>query len=144
MEAVAAERSRATEELDEAGEQFELDVSLDEPTEAGPLSQVSREMVRLYREVFGRGPTKAHSEFAGPDTLICTLEESMTPAERNRVAKGEQERMQYVRMLFRHSTDSRFRSAVEEIFGRKVRSFAGSIDVEQDISSEIFYFEPRT
>ena len=67
----------------------------------------------------------------------------MTPAERHRVAMGEQERMQYVRMLFRHSTDGRLRSAVEEIFGRKVRSCAGSIDAERDISSEIFYFEPR-
>lgn len=143
MEAMQADRSSATAVLDEAGEQFEQEVSLDRSAEVGPLPRISREMVRLYREVFGHGPSKAHSEFAGPDTLICTLEESMTPAERNRVAMGEQERMRYVREFFRHSADNRFRSAVEEIIGRRVRSFAGSIDVEQDISSEIFYLEPR-
>jgi uncharacterized protein YbcI len=39
-------------------------------------------MVRLYKEQFGRGPTKARTELAGYDTVISTLEGSLTPAER--------------------------------------------------------------
>src|SRR5215203_4246295 len=35
-------------------------------------AEISREMVRLYKEQFGRGPTKARTAFAGADCLICT------------------------------------------------------------------------
>ncbi len=54
---------------------------------------VSNAMVRLYKEQFGRGPTKARTNFAGPDTIVCTLEDSMTPAERNMVALGDHQRL---------------------------------------------------
>ena len=49
----------------------------------------SKEMVRLYKEQFGRGPTKARAAWAGPDTLVCTLEDTLTPAERNLLRLGE-------------------------------------------------------
>jgi uncharacterized protein YbcI len=45
------------------------------------LAEISRQMVKLYKEQFGRGPTKARTDFAGPDTVICTLEQSFTLAE---------------------------------------------------------------
>ena len=145
MEALGAGWPRPGGEPAEAGGQFELrEVSRAEPAEVDALPQVSREIVRLYEDVFGRRPEKARSQFAGQDTLICTLEGTMSPRERKRVEMGGQERMRYIRMFFRHSTDTRFRSAVEDILGRRVRSFASSIDPEQDISSEVFYFEPRS
>jgi uncharacterized protein YbcI len=42
---------------------------LSEPTDEGQsaLSKISREMVRLYKEQFGRGPTRVRTNFAGPD-----------------------------------------------------------------------------
>ena len=46
------------------------------------FAEISREMVRLYKEQFGRGPTKARTNFAGPDIVIVTLEDTFTPAER--------------------------------------------------------------
>ena len=52
-------------------------------------AEISREMVRLYKELFGRGPTKARTEFAGPDIVICTLENTFTPAERSLAEMGE-------------------------------------------------------
>jgi Na+-translocating membrane potential-generating system (MpsC) len=45
-------------------------------------AEISREMVRLYKEQFGSGTTRARTEFAGPDTVISMLEASLTPAER--------------------------------------------------------------
>jgi uncharacterized protein YbcI len=50
-------------------------------------------MVRLYKDLFGRGPTMARTHLAGPDTIVSTLQESMTPAERNLVAMGEDRRL---------------------------------------------------
>jgi uncharacterized protein YbcI len=103
---------------------------------------VSNAMVKLYKEQFGRGPTKARTHHAGPDTIICTLQDSMTPAERNLVAMGEQQRLRDTRMFFQYATEPDFVAAVEEITGRHVWAFVSGIDAARDVSAEIFYLEP--
>jgi Na+-translocating membrane potential-generating system (MpsC) len=35
------------------------------------LSEISREMVRLYKEQFGRGPSRVRTNFAGPKVDVC-------------------------------------------------------------------------
>jgi uncharacterized protein YbcI len=106
-------------------------------------SQLSHEMVRLYKEQFGRGPTKAKTAFAGGDCLICTLEDSLTPAEKRMVALGEHQRLRDSRLFFQHATEKEFTEAVERLTGRKVRAFVSGIDTKKDVSSEVFYLEPE-
>jgi uncharacterized protein YbcI len=106
-------------------------------------AELSNAMVRLYKEQFGRGPTRTRTNYAGPDILLVTLEDSMTPAERRLVEMGEQQRLRDTRMFFQHATEAEFRDTVEQITGRKVRGFVSGIDTERDISSELFYLEPR-
>jgi uncharacterized protein YbcI len=103
---------------------------------------VSNAMVAIYKEQFGRGPTKTRTHFAGPDTLITTLEDSLTKAERNMVAMGEHTRLRDIRMFFQYAVEQDFRGTVEQITGRKVRAFVSGIDTERDVSCEVFYFEP--
>jgi uncharacterized protein YbcI len=105
-------------------------------------AEISREMVRLYKELFGRGPTKARTEFAGPDIVICSLENTFTPAERSLVEMGEQQRLRDTRMYFQVATSEKFREIVERLTGRKVRAFISGLDAEEDVSAEIFYLEP--
>jgi uncharacterized protein YbcI len=107
------------------------------------LMQVSNEMVRLYKSQFGRGPTRARTNWAGPDTLISTLENSLTPAEQNMVALGEHQRLVDTRTFFQYASRDRFCEIVERLTGRKVRAFVSGIDAQQDVSSEVFYLEPR-
>ncbi len=106
------------------------------------LLDVSNEMVRLYKEQFGRGPTRVRSDWAGSDALLCTLQDSMTPAERNLVAMGEHQRLRDTRMFFQYSSVDEFVGIVERLTGRKVRAFISGIDTEADVSAELFYFEP--
>jgi uncharacterized protein YbcI len=106
--------------------------------------QISNDMVRLYKTLFGRGPTKARTNFAGPDTIICTLENSLTQAERNLVALGEHQRLRDIRMFFQHASEGDFRESVERISGRRVRAFVSGIDTKHDVSVEVFYLEPLT
>ncbi len=106
------------------------------------LAAVSREMVGLYKDQFGRGPTKARSNFAGPDTLLVTLENSLTPAEKNLVAMGESQRMRDTRLFFQHATEDQFREIVERLTGRGVRAFVSGMDVGEDVAAELFYLEP--
>jgi uncharacterized protein YbcI len=106
--------------------------------------EVSNAMVRLYKELFGRGPTKARTNFAGPNALVCTLEESFTPAERNLRDMGEHQRLRDTRLYFQYATERRFVDTVEQITGRKVVGFISGIDTEADLSAELFYLEPQS
>jgi uncharacterized protein YbcI len=104
---------------------------------------VSNAMVRLYKEQFGRGPTKTRTNFAGPDLLITTLQDSLTPAERNLVEMGEHQRLRDVRMFFQYASEEQFREIVEQITGRQVVAFISGIDAVRDVSCEVFYLEPQ-
>jgi uncharacterized protein YbcI len=106
------------------------------------LSELSNAMVRIYKEQFGRGPTRARTHYAGSDIIVCTLEETLTPAERKLVEMGENQRMRDSRMFMQYATVRDFIDTVEGITGRKVRAFVSGIDAEQDVSSEVFYLEP--
>ena len=106
------------------------------------LSELSNAMVRLYKEQFGRGPTKARSAYAGPDAVLCTLENSFTPAEQRLAEMGEHQRLRDTRMFFQYASEKDFRAEVERITGRKVRAFVSGIDAGRDLSTELFYLEP--
>lgn len=106
-------------------------------------AEISREMVRLYKDLFGRGPTKARTEFAGPDIVICSLENTFTPAERSLAEMGEHQRLRDTRMYFQAATHEKFREIVERLTGRKVRAFISGLDAEQDVCAEVFYLESR-
>jgi uncharacterized protein YbcI len=111
-------------------------------TEAESMqAKISREMVGLYKELFGRGPTKA-STLISENVILCTLEESFTPAERSMVEMGEHQRLRDVRLFFQYASEDRFRGLIEEITGRKVRAFISGVDAEKDVATELFYLEP--
>jgi uncharacterized protein YbcI len=61
--------------------------------------EVTNAMVRLYKELFGRGPTKARSNY-GPDPLLATIENSLfTAAERNLLEFDEHQRVREIRVF---------------------------------------------
>lgn len=107
------------------------------------LLQISNAMVRLYKEAFGRGPTKARALFAGPDTLLVQLENSMTVAERNLAAMGEHGRLRDARLYFQYALEDEFRAIVERILGRRTIAFVSGIDTRHDLSVEVFTLEPE-
>jgi uncharacterized protein YbcI len=113
-----------------------------EPAESA-RAEISREMVRLYKEQFGRGPTKARTDFAGPDIVICTLENSFTPAEQRLAEMGEHQRLRDTRLYFQHATEGEFLQVIELTLGRKVRAFVSGMDTNHDVSSEVFYLDAR-
>jgi uncharacterized protein YbcI len=113
-----------------------------EHTTGGVLSSISNEMVRIHKEQFGRGPTMARTNYVGPDTIVSILEDSLSPVERNLCAMGQNARVREIRLLFQYTEERKFIDAVERHTGRKVRAFVSGIDVEHDVSSEVFLLEP--
>ena len=104
----------------------------------GILSAISNEMVRIYKENFGRGPTKTRTQWAGPDIIVVTLEQTLTPAERKLVDMGEQGRLRDLRLLFQYAEVASFCDPIERLTGRKVRAFISGIDAKADLASEMF------
>jgi uncharacterized protein YbcI len=124
-----------------------LDVVPSGPDERGGrssvLTQISNEMVRLYKERFGRGPTSARTAWAGPDAVMVVLEDTLTPAERTLVKLGEHERLRETRMVFQYASVREFCEPVERLTGRKVRAFISGMDTEVDgLSVETFLLHP--
>ncbi|MEA2300017.1 MAG: hypothetical protein QOD61_1695 [Solirubrobacteraceae bacterium] len=108
----------------------------------GVLSAVSNEMVRLYKDNFGRGPTRTRSNWAGPDVVVVTLEDTYTPAERRLVEMGEHKPLRDLRLLFQYAEVDAFCEPIERLTGRKVRAFISGIDTAADVACELFVLHP--
>jgi uncharacterized protein YbcI len=106
-----------------------------------PLQAISNAMAQIYKTQFGRGPTKVKTYFAGPDAVVCVLEDTQTPAERRLVDMGEYQRLRDVRLFFQYATEDELKRPVEEATGRRVRAFISGIDTQADASAEIFLLE---
>jgi uncharacterized protein YbcI len=108
----------------------------------GLLSAISGEMVRIYKEQFGRGPTKTRTNWAGPDLLVVTLEQTLTPAEHRLCKLGEHKELRDLRLLFQYADVDVFCEPIERLTGRKVRAFVSGIDTEEDLATETFVLHP--
>jgi uncharacterized protein YbcI len=115
------------------------DEALNEQSGTFLLAQISNEMVRLYKDQFGRGPTRARAHWCGRDALVVLLEDTLTPAERNLVAMGQHDRLRDMRTFFQYSSVDAFCQPVERLTGRTVRAFISGIDTVVDgLSVETF------
>jgi uncharacterized protein YbcI len=106
-----------------------------------PLLEISNAMVALYKEAFGRGPTKSRAQFAGPDTLLVTLESSLTVSERNLAAMGEHRRLREARLFLSDALEDQFRAIVERALGRKTLAYVSGIDTARDVTIKLFTLE---
>jgi uncharacterized protein YbcI len=108
------------------------------------MLQISNEMVRLYKEQFGRGPTQARALWTGEDAITVLLEDTLTPAERSLVRMGEHQRLRETRVYFQYASVEEFCEPVERLTGRTVRSFLSGIDTLVDgLSVELFVLWPE-
>jgi uncharacterized protein YbcI len=114
-----------------------------DPTASATL-EIANGMVRAYKAALGRGPTKSHVHFAGADTLVVVLEDTMTIQERNLTSLGEQERLREYRLILTRGLEGRFRSIVERALGRRTLAFASGFDTLRDVAVEVFTLEPQS
>jgi uncharacterized protein YbcI len=113
------------------------------PAGTSMLAQLANEMVRIYKDQFGRGPNEVRASWCGQDVLTVVLEGTLTPAERNLVRMGEHERLRDGRIFFQYASVREFCEPVERLTGRKVRGFISGIDTAVDgLSVETFVLHP--
>jgi uncharacterized protein YbcI len=114
-----------------------------ESSERGRIaSQISREIVQLHANMYGRGPTKAKT-FVHEDYILCVLEDVFTPAERTLVDAGREDQVETTRHAFQLVVADQFIDIVERAGGRPVRAFMSAVHVDPEVSAELFMLEPR-
>ena len=116
----------------------------DQQAQGETRAMISREIVRLQAEYYGKGPTKAKT-YMVDDLVVVVLEESFTRAEKTLAERGEREAIQHIRRRFQQQMAENFIGVVEQATGRKVRVFLSETDIDQDVSVETFLLaEDRT
>jgi uncharacterized protein YbcI len=98
---------------------------------------ISRAIVRLQAEYYGKGPTKAKT-YIFDDLVVVVLEETFTRAEKTLAQRGEGEAIQHIRRRFQQQMAQSFVGVVEQATGRRVRAFLSETDIAQDVSVETF------
>jgi uncharacterized protein YbcI len=112
-----------------------------QPGSGSVLADITREMVRMYKDCYGKGPTKARTSY-GEDLVVCLLEGGFQEGERTLRNAGRGDVVSANRETFQEVLRERFIGTVEELTGRKVRAFISGVDLGTEVSAEVFVLEP--
>jgi uncharacterized protein YbcI len=108
----------------------------------GTLRQdISTAMVALYKEHFGKGPTRCRT-YLHPDLVIVVLGGGYSAAEQTMLEAGRWYEVRQARQLWQDSMQARFVDAVEELTERKVAAFMSANRQAPDLAVEMFVLEP--
>jgi uncharacterized protein YbcI len=105
------------------------------------LLDISNVVVRIHKQFYGKGPTKARSTLSH-DLLVVLLEGGFTRSEETLLAHGHTHEVAQARHAMQASVESEMRTAVEQIVHRKVRSFMSANDPDEAMQVEIFVLSP--
>jgi uncharacterized protein YbcI len=105
------------------------------------LADISRAMVHLYKECYGKGPTKARTYSSG-DLIVCLLEGGFARAERTLRDAGRGDAVSDQREALQEVLRTRFVETIEELTGRKVTTFISGVDLQTETNAELFVLEP--
>jgi uncharacterized protein YbcI len=107
------------------------------------LARVTNAVVPLYREHFGKGPTRSKSYLAG-NLLLCVMGDLFTTAERTLIAAGEGQRVRAARLAVGEAIEAELRAAVERILDRRVLTSTSQVLLEPEIGMVVFVLEPAS
>jgi uncharacterized protein YbcI len=99
--------------------------------------ELSNAISRLHKQFIGRGPTNSRTTLDG-DLVVCVLEGGFTRAEQTLSDNDKSELVVAGRVGLQESMRQAMIAAVEEITGRRVRSFMSANDLDQNLQAEIF------
>ena len=108
----------------------------------GSLSaSISNAVVGLLHDYTGRGPTHARTTI-GPDTIVVTLRNSLTKAERSLAGCGQDVEVLAMRRAFQNTMRDDLVAAVERLTSRTVEAFLSDNLHEPDVAVEVFLLAP--
>lgn len=104
----------------------------------GPtLAAISRRIVGLLKEHYGKGPTKARTYYNG-DLVVVLLSGGYTQAERTLIEDGRTRAVMELRAELQEVMNDRYRQVIEEELQRKVVAFMSAAHHDPDYNAELF------
>lgn len=100
------------------------------------VADISREIVGIYAEFHGRGPTKAKTHWRD-GLVVCVMEEVFGTAERVLVDGGRFDQVRMNRQTIRDEIEPLLRTVVENRTGRRVDTCLSQVG-EDDVAVELF------
>ncbi|HEY6760639.1 MAG TPA: Na-translocating system protein MpsC family protein [Baekduia sp.] len=114
------------------------------PAESPPGGElnaaVARAVVGIYRDVAGRGPTRARAFFRD-DVLVVVLRDVLTTGERSMVRAGRADSARATRDALQDVMRDALIAAVERITGRRVEVLLGSSEAESGVAAQVFLLD---
>jgi uncharacterized protein YbcI len=101
---------------------------------------ISREMVRMMKRYYGRGPTRAKS-YLVDDLLIVVLRGGTLSSERTMLEAGFSDAVREFRQKFENLMAERLIGAIEQLTERKVVTYQSQVLFDPDMVVEIFVFD---
>jgi uncharacterized protein YbcI len=105
------------------------------------LGDISRALVQLYKDCYGKGPTKARTYMDG-DLVVCLLQGGFLKGEKTLRDAGRGEAVGDIRKAMQDVLRPRFIDTIEDITERKVITLISSVDVQTETNAEVFVLEP--
>jgi uncharacterized protein YbcI len=106
------------------------------------LSRISTEVVRTFKEYYGKGPTSAKS-YMFDDMLFVVMRGGLNAAEKFLLEKQEVDVVRQYRQTFENRMNEILSDKIAKLTGRNVIAFNSQILFDPDISIEIFVFDDR-
>jgi uncharacterized protein YbcI len=104
------------------------------------LAEISNSIVHIYKEFWGKGPTRARTIYA-EDLVVTRLEQIFTRAEATLVERGREEEVRNMRRAFQRELEEEFVGAVERLTGRRVTAFISETHAATNMGIELFVLE---
>jgi uncharacterized protein YbcI len=101
------------------------------------LAAISREMVRIKSEHYGRGATEGKS-YQCDDFVFCVLKGGLTTVELNLLDHGDGALVRQIRLRFQDHNRETFISAVEAVSGREVLTYHSQVLFDPHYVVEMF------
>ena len=105
------------------------------------LTAISRGMVGLLKEFYGRAPTRAKTYYQD-DLVVCLLRGGYSRVEQSLLDGGRGDSVIQQRMEFQELMRERFVALIEDLTGRSVIGFMSGNQQNPDIMCEVFILAP--
>jgi uncharacterized protein YbcI len=109
--------------------------------QAGDIrGSISRRIVQLHKEFYGRGPEKAKTYYDG-DLVVVLMRGGFTRVEETLLEEGRGDSVLQQRADFQHVMVDRFVEVIEEETGRKVIAMMSGSHQRPDLLGELFVLD---
>ncbi len=105
------------------------------------LTAVSDGIVALFKEFYGKGPTRAKTYYED-DLVVCLLRGGFTRVEETLRDAGRGHEVILQRMAFQDVMRDRFEDVIQQATGRRVVGFMSGNQQDPDMLCEIFVLAP--